>query len=112
MGQCSSSRLPDAEKVVRQQQPAAAAWTMTRFLSSKRSVVFPWVNPVSRMTLTTDVLYRQKQQQRKRKTAGQMKQPYHASSHEDLVLMVSLDAITKIGWIHLGQQDVVMNIWY
>jgi hypothetical protein len=49
------------------------------------------------MTLTTDVLYRQKQQQRKRKTAGQMKQPYHASSHEDLVLMVSLDAITKIG---------------
>jgi hypothetical protein len=41
--------------------------------------------------------YRQKQQQQKRKTAGHMKQPYHASSHEDLVLMVSLDAITKIG---------------
>ncbi|TVU50060.1 hypothetical protein EJB05_01415 [Eragrostis curvula] len=40
---------------------------------------------------------RRQEQLRKRKAAAHMKQPYHAKSHEDLVLMVSLDAITKIG---------------
>ncbi|KAF8661115.1 hypothetical protein HU200_057221 [Digitaria exilis] len=33
---------------------------------------------------------------RKAAAAEHMNQPYHASSHDELVLMVSLDSITKI----------------
>ncbi|CAD6270022.1 unnamed protein product [Miscanthus lutarioriparius] len=41
----------------------------------------------------------QKRQEQLRKAAASahMNQPYHASSNEELVLLVSLDSITKIG---------------
>jgi len=39
------------------------------------------------------------EQLRKAAAAAHMNQPYHASSNEELVLLVSLDSITKIGWI-------------
>ncbi|PUZ67244.1 hypothetical protein GQ55_3G419400 [Panicum hallii var. hallii] len=66
MGQCSSSRQPKAEKI--RQHPAEGV----------------------------DRQQRQQQQQRKAAAAAHMNQPYHASSHDELVLMVSLDSITKI----------------
>ncbi|CAN6334131.1 unnamed protein product [Urochloa humidicola] len=36
------------------------------------------------------------EQQRKAAAAAHMNQPYQASNHDELVLMVSLDSITKI----------------
>ncbi|CAN6361066.1 unnamed protein product, partial [Urochloa humidicola] len=39
---------------------------------------------------------RRLEQQRKAAAAAHMNQPYQASNHDELVLMVSLDSITKI----------------
>ncbi|CAN6356262.1 unnamed protein product [Urochloa humidicola] len=36
------------------------------------------------------------EQQRKAEAAAHMNQPYQASNHDELVIMVSLDSITKI----------------
>ncbi|WVZ90349.1 hypothetical protein U9M48_036658 [Paspalum notatum var. saurae] len=72
MGQCSFSRQPEAEQVG--QEPPAAA-------------------------VAVDGRKRQEQEQRRKKAAAaaaHMNQPYQASSHDELVLMVSLDSITKI----------------
>ncbi|KAJ1265511.1 hypothetical protein BS78_08G081400 [Paspalum vaginatum] len=70
MGQCSLSRQPEAEPVG-QGRPAPAA--------------------------AVDGRKRQEQEHlRKAAAAAHMNQPYQASSHDELVLMVSLDSITKI----------------
>ncbi|KAG2629571.1 uncharacterized protein LOC120701537 [Panicum virgatum] len=37
-----------------------------------------------------------RQEQQRKAAAAHMNQPYHASTHDELVLMVSLDSITKI----------------
>ncbi|RCV19067.1 hypothetical protein SETIT_3G354300v2 [Setaria italica] len=39
---------------------------------------------------------KRQEQQRKAVAAAHMNQPYHASSYDEMVLMVSLDSITKI----------------
>ncbi|CAL4899060.1 unnamed protein product [Urochloa decumbens] len=39
---------------------------------------------------------KRQEQQRKAAAAAHMNQPYQASNHDELVLMVSLDSITKI----------------
>lgn len=38
-----------------------------------------------------------RQEQLRQKAAAHMNQPYQASSNDELVLLVSLDSITKIG---------------
>ncbi|AQK78662.1 uncharacterized protein LOC100278099 [Zea mays] len=38
-----------------------------------------------------------RQEQLRKKAAAHMNQPYQASSNDELVLLVSLDSITKIG---------------
>ncbi|KAL6643985.1 hypothetical protein ACP70R_018751 [Stipagrostis hirtigluma subsp. patula] len=40
---------------------------------------------------------REGQEQLRKAAAAHMQQPYHASTHDDLVLLVSLDSITKMG---------------
>ncbi|CAL5093396.1 unnamed protein product [Urochloa decumbens] len=66
MGQRSSSQKPEAEQV-RPQPPVRG-----------------------------DDSQKRQEQQRKAAAAAHMNQPYQASNHDELVLMVSLDSITKI----------------
>ncbi|KAF8783964.1 hypothetical protein HU200_000055 [Digitaria exilis] len=51
--------------------------------------------PVEQMAVSIDSKNRQ-EQVRKAAAAEHMNRPYYASSHDELVLMVSLDSITKI----------------
>nr|ACG47063.1 hypothetical protein [Zea mays] len=68
MGQCSSSQHPEAEQQKQQKQAACV-----------------------------DIQKSCRQEQLRKKAAAHMNQPYQASSNDELVLLVSLDSITKIG---------------
>ncbi|KAL6622768.1 hypothetical protein ACP70R_032647 [Stipagrostis hirtigluma subsp. patula] len=40
---------------------------------------------------------KRRQEQLRKAATAHMQQPYHASTHDELVLLVSLDSITKMG---------------